>query len=330
LIGRQYQLIDSQGEAVGACLILAFTDPDRNWTKKIKVKRSSASSSAGGAAEEIEEPFAATAAKSRQRRGGGLWDDASSDISDISSEEILLSTASAIIPLLSSLAAPVPSHIAPLLHLNALPEENTNMPLAPAVPTFVDRGVTLPLLAAVPLPETNDKAPPVFTMLRPEIISMLPPPPLVSLPAVNAMNLPGPLVAATQSSCTFKLNVLFVVSTESSMASRQQALDKDPTYSFQQLRIVGDVKDSAGLVHAALEKNLVESAPFSFICFEGAASYSLIKVEIQQLCTCNFFEAALFKTSLFVVCSDFTVYDWAVTSSAPRLFATSRNVSQLQ
>ena len=32
-----------------------------------------------------------------------------------------------------SVAEPVPSHIAPLLPLDALPDENTNTPLAPAV-----------------------------------------------------------------------------------------------------------------------------------------------------------------------------------------------------
>ena len=43
--------------------------------------------------------------------------------------------------------------------LDALPNENANTPLAPAVPAFTYCIKTLPLLVAVPSPKPNDKAP---------------------------------------------------------------------------------------------------------------------------------------------------------------------------
>jgi hypothetical protein len=83
-----------------------------------------------------------------------------------------------------------------MLPLDALPDENTNTPLAPAVPPFADRIKTLPLLVAVPSPKRNDRAPTVFTVLPPAMAPMLLPAPLVLLPMVNEIDLPRPSMAA--------------------------------------------------------------------------------------------------------------------------------------
>jgi hypothetical protein len=48
-----------------------------------------------------------------------------------------------------SMAAPVPSHTAPMLPLGALPDENPNTPLAPVVP-----------VVAVPSPKPKDRRQP--------------------------------------------------------------------------------------------------------------------------------------------------------------------------
>ena len=94
------------------------------------------------------------------------------------------------------MAAPVPSHTAPILPLDALPDENPNTPLAPVVPAFTDRSTALPLLVAVPSPKPNDKAPTVFTVLPPAMAPMLLPAPLVLLPTVGEIDLPRPSMAA--------------------------------------------------------------------------------------------------------------------------------------
>jgi hypothetical protein len=84
-----------------------------------------------------------------------------------------------------SMASPVPSHTAPMLPLDALPDENPNTPLAPVVP-----------VVAVPSPKPKDKAPTMLTSLPPAMASMLLPAPLVLLPTVKEIDPPRPSVAA--------------------------------------------------------------------------------------------------------------------------------------
>ena len=74
-----------------------------------------------------------------------------------------------------SMASPVPSHTAPMLPLDALPDENPNTPLAPVVP-----------VVAVPSPKPKNKAPTVLTSLPPAMASILLPAPLVLLPTVGS------------------------------------------------------------------------------------------------------------------------------------------------
>ena len=73
--------------------------------------------------------------------------------------------------------------------LDALPDENANTPLAPAVPAFTYCIKTLPLLVAVPSPKPNDKAPTVFTVPPPAMAPMLLPAPLVLLPTLGEIDL---------------------------------------------------------------------------------------------------------------------------------------------
>jgi len=61
----------------------------------------------------------------------------------------------------------VPSIIAPLFPLLALPELNTSIPLVPVFPAFMLRIETMPLLVAVPSPLDTLNAPPECTVLRP-------------------------------------------------------------------------------------------------------------------------------------------------------------------
>jgi hypothetical protein len=49
--------------------------------------------------------------------------------------------------------APVPTSIAPLFPLTAVPELKISMPLTPDVPELIERIVMIPLDVAVPSPE---------------------------------------------------------------------------------------------------------------------------------------------------------------------------------
>jgi len=77
-----------------------------------------------------------------------------------------------------------------------VPDEKTNLPLAPEAPALAVRIVIIPLEVEVPSPEEMLSAPPVFTVLRPEWILSKPPTPLVPLPAVILTSPPRPAVAA--------------------------------------------------------------------------------------------------------------------------------------
>ena len=53
-------------------------------------------------------------------------------------------------PARPAVAAPVPSSMAPLLPVTAVPELKISMPLTPAVPELIERIVMAPLDVAVP------------------------------------------------------------------------------------------------------------------------------------------------------------------------------------
>jgi hypothetical protein len=132
---------------------------------------------------------------------------------------------------------------------------------------------------------------------------------------------------SAESSSEFELNALFVMGPESSKASRQQYLEDDPTYSRQVVDVVGDAKDLLGIVCAALEQSFARAMPFNFICFEDAASYSLIEVGNKTATYLHDFVMALLLTYLLV---DWSVVDWAAASAAPQTLIARRNLPQLQ
>ena len=72
-------------------------------------------------------------------------------------------------------AAPEPIDTEPDPPLDADPDENTNRPLEPAAPAFIDRIDTLPLDDAVPSPDASESKPPVVVVLRPAATVMEPP-----------------------------------------------------------------------------------------------------------------------------------------------------------
>jgi len=92
-------------------------------------------------------------------------------------------------------AAPDPIITAPLFPDEALPELKTNKPLMPAFPEFELRITTTPLDVAVPSPLPTTRAPPVWTVDRPEKACKDPPAPLVPLPTVTSTIPPRPAVA---------------------------------------------------------------------------------------------------------------------------------------
>jgi len=91
LIGRQYQLMIKRSRTktvpTGACLILAFPNPDIGWDK-VKPEVDRALLASGAAA--VEESFDPGTQKRNRTRGGICCDDSISEYSDISDEEILL------------------------------------------------------------------------------------------------------------------------------------------------------------------------------------------------------------------------------------------------
>ena len=91
---------------------------------------------------------------------------------------------------MQSVAKPDPNILTAPAPPEILPVANQDAPPTPVVPALADRTVTLPLLVAVPSPEPNIKAPPVFTVLRPANACTLAPAPLVPLPTVS-MTAPG-------------------------------------------------------------------------------------------------------------------------------------------
>ena len=86
--------------------------------------------------------------------------------------------------------------MSPLLPAMEVPELNTSLPLVPATPAFAVVMTTLPLLLAVPSPETNKIKPPVAPVLRPAATDTSPPSPLVPLPTTRLTLPPRPAVAA--------------------------------------------------------------------------------------------------------------------------------------
>jgi hypothetical protein len=133
---------------------------------------------------------------------------------------------------------------------------------------------------------------------------------------------------SAESLSEFELNALFVMGPESSKASRQQYLEVDPTYSRQVVDVVSDAKDSLGIICAALEQSFARARPFNFICFEGAASFSLVEVGNKTATYLHDFVMALLLTSLHSV--DLSVVDWAAASATPQTLITRRNLPRLQ
>jgi hypothetical protein len=86
-----------------------------------------------------------------------------------------LPTDKSTVPPRPTVAAPDPKRIEPLLPLLELPDENTRDPLAPTSPAFALRIITMPLLEAVPSPDSRINTPPVTAVERPAIMATMPP-----------------------------------------------------------------------------------------------------------------------------------------------------------
>ena len=70
---------------------------------------------------------------------------------------------------LPRVAAPLPIEIEPLVPELLVPELNTNTPLTPVAPAFALLIVIEPLVLAIPAPVVIPTAPPVCTVLCPDV-----------------------------------------------------------------------------------------------------------------------------------------------------------------
>ena len=92
--------------------------------------------------------------------------------------------------------APVPIIIDPAFPPAAVPELKTSIPLLPATPALLVRSTIVPLLDAVPSPDSSRSRPPDAIELRPEDSDNKAPAPLVPIPPLSVTN-PLRLVVAT-------------------------------------------------------------------------------------------------------------------------------------
>jgi hypothetical protein len=83
----------------------------------------------------------------------------------------------------------------PVVPDDELPELNTRIPLAPTAPAFDDLIVIAPLVESVPPPLSMSSAPPVRTVVHPEVTFRRPPVPLDPSPTVRLSAPPFPAVA---------------------------------------------------------------------------------------------------------------------------------------
>jgi hypothetical protein len=101
-------------------------------------------------------------------------------------------------PALPAVAAAEPMETDPEEPELAVPELNTNKPLAPFAPALEEPIVIKPLVLAMPKPLRKPIAPPVWTVLCPEATVIEPPAPLLPTPTVMLTAPPLPPVAVLE------------------------------------------------------------------------------------------------------------------------------------
>ena len=105
-------------------------------------------------------------------------------------------------PPLPPVEAPEPTEHEPEFPREAVPALKVMHPETPVLPLFTATMRRIPLVRAVPSPDTTSMAPPVWLRPRPAMLAACPPCPLVPLPAANRMEPARPPVAAPDPTLT--------------------------------------------------------------------------------------------------------------------------------